>query len=107
MKVALNVPNNYGSDADTVAAIEDCYGGSKKKASADRRSVFKALAAAAMADGCHELYKVLAAAATSAGLRYIEDTCVGAIWEGTDEQFQTCRAALPAWARPYASPVGQ
>lgn len=75
MLYKLNLPNDYGSEADSEAAL--AAGG----------------------------YEPISDAANEAGLRYVRDSDHGAIWEGSEAQFSACVANLPVWAQPYASPV--
>jgi hypothetical protein len=84
----LNIPNDYNSETDTQAAIDDCYGGDS---------------AACESDNGQSLYESIAMAAKAAGLEFIEGGDFGATWGGTDAQFGKCVELLPGWAKRYAS----
>ena len=86
----LNLPNDYNSESRMADAVAQCYEGDREGAEAD---------------GCRELFEVLAAAAKEAGLSYAGETDYGSEWEGTEEQFVACVAALPGWAQRYVSKV--
>lgn len=83
----LSIPNDYNSEADDLTAIADCYDGD---------------AEAAQNDDARALYEKLAGAAKSAGLAFVEESDFGAIWSGTDAQFEKCVELLPGWAKRYA-----
>ena len=85
----LNLPNDYGSEADNESALYQAYG--------DDADEFRGYADASL------MYEPIAAAASAAGLKYVSESDYGAIWKGTEEQFTACLAALPEWAKPYAS----
>lgn len=87
----LNLPNDFGSEADTEAALFAAYG--------EDAESFREDADAA------DLYAPIADAANAAGLRHVRDTDYGSEWSGTPEQFAACCDALPEWARRYASAV--
>jgi hypothetical protein len=90
MKFRLSVPNDFGSEADSQKMLADVYG------IADADSEL---------GGCdlNQSYEPIANAAKGAGLKYVSETDYGAIWEGTEAQFNACLEILPGWARPYAS----
>lgn len=86
MRFKLNLPNDYGSEADYAAAVAAAYGDETP-------------------DGIDEaeLREPIFVAAEESGLSFIRTTDYGAEWAGTAEQFDACRSRLPVWARPYAS----
>ena len=90
MKIRISVPNDYGSDGDMSAAVQECYGGNHE---------------AAQADECRECFDVLATKAKEAGLTFVESTDFGAEWTGTEAQCAAVREALPSWA--YVSEIGE
>ena len=83
MKLKISIPNDYNSESRMAAAVAQCYEGDGEGAEAD---------------GCRELFEVLAAAAKEAGLSYAGETDNGAEWEGTEDQCEKARDLLPAWA---------
>lgn len=85
----LNMPNDYGSEADSESAFLAAYVEGWR----------------GDADAANRMYGPIADAAKAAGLRYVRETDYGAEWTGTPEQFAACCAALPKWARRYASAV--
>ena len=85
----LNLPNDYGSEADQEAAFLDAYVAGFGRVD----------------DAATSMYWPIANAAKAVGLRYVRETDYGAEWTGTPEQFAACCAALPRWARRYASAV--
>lgn len=88
----LNLPNDYGSEGDDALAMAQAYGEDAADFAGD-------------SDAANQMYEPIAAAATNAGLEYVEESTYGAIWEGTEEQFAVCVAALPGWAQRYASKI--
>lgn len=88
----LNLPNDYGSEADGEAALLSAYGDDAEECRD-------------YSDAGARMYAPISDAANAAGLRYVRETDYGSEWSGTLEQFAACCAALPAWARPYASSV--
>ena len=88
----LHLPNSYASEADREWALIAAFGNDADK--------FRGYADAEII-----MYAPIACAARSAGLAYLRRTWYGAEWSGTREQFEVCRAALPEWARRYASEV--
>ena len=81
MKLKISIPND--SESRMRMAVEQCYEGDREGAEAD---------------GCRELFEVLAAAAKEAGLSYAGETDYGAEWEGTEASCDEARNLLPAWA---------
>ena len=80
IKFEINLPNDFGSDSDAAAMLEDV--GDLPYA---------------------ETYEIIADIAKANGLMYVEETDFGAIWEGASSQFTACLESLPKWARGYAS----
>ena len=88
----LNLPNDYNSDEDSEAAFQQAYGEDAEDFRGD-------------SDAANRAYEPIADAANEAGLKYVEESTYGAIWQGTEKQFAACVAALPGWAQPYASKI--
>jgi hypothetical protein len=84
----IDIPNDYNSEEDTVAALIDCYEGDEE---------------ACKNDNGQQLYEELACQAKKAGLTFVKSTDFGATWSGTDAQFAVCVEMLPSWAKRYAS----
>lgn len=83
MKLKISVPNDHNSVYDMVRAVADCYDGDDDAAAADEGRA---------------LYDALSTAALEAGLRFVETTDFGAVWDGTPEQCARAQELLPAWA---------
>jgi len=92
MKFSLNLPNDYGSEADDLAALRQAYGADFERHLGD-------------SDAANLMYMPIADAAIDAGLKYLGDSDYGSVWEGTDEQFAECLESLPVWAKRYASKI--
>ncbi len=86
----IQVPNDYNSEEDDSAALQECYDGDIE---------------VCQNDNAQEIFDKLSTAATSAGLKYIDDCDFGATWSGTDAQFANCVEMLPNWAKRYASKI--
>jgi len=86
----IDIPNDYNSEEDTQAAIQQYYDGDDE---------------ACQNDNGQQLYEELAWQAKKAGLIFVKSTDFGATWSGTDAQFTECVELLPAWAKRYASKI--
>lgn len=72
--IKISYPNDYNSDEDYQAAIDEC--GDSEEAVLGR----------------------LAESARGAGLYFIKATDYGAIWKGNQDQVIGCLSNLPEWA---------
>ena len=91
MLFMLNLPNDFGSEADDQAAFVAAYGEDAEHGSASTAV----------------MYRPIWDAASDAGLHYVRDTDFGAVWTGSEAQFRRALEAMPEWARPYASQVNE
>jgi hypothetical protein len=81
--ISICIPNDYNSEANHAAMIASVYGADYDPAEqGDLR----------------ECYDALAAAARGAGLKYVDDLELGAVWEGTAGQIRAAVRRAPGWA---------